>query len=81
MNAGVILKINWDEIDPKFNFAAISALGSVMLFTERPETVDYGWHGVSFPDVGYTYICYGDVNLKKPVHWTQTLTERPAKVE
>ena len=86
MNVTNILNINWDVIDPKFNFATMSALGSVMLFTERPEVVapdrlHRGWWVPSIQDWGTFYDDNGEAYFNDILDWTQTLIERPVKVK
>ena len=81
MEASNMLDIKWDEVDPKFNFAAMDSNGWVCLFTEFPLVNPYfgSWHGSSALDRGVTYNRDGHSILKKQVNWKETLTERPVK--
>ena len=75
------LNINWNEVNPKFNFAAMHFSGAVVLFEEHPELVDtkefFGfWRLVSREHFGVLYSHDGKSLLKEYKHWRQTLTKR-----
>ena len=83
------LNIDWDEVDPGFNFAAMNDNRTVVLFVERPEILDSengfgGWWVPSIPDLGCFYTSEWRSILTKPVGWEDnspvtwkdTLTER-----
>ena len=80
MNVTNNLNINWNVIDPKFNFAAMDSNGWAMLYAERPEIVGSEWQEHSFPHTGTFYFLYGKSILKAPVDWKETLTARPVNV-
>ena len=82
MNVTNNLNINWNEVNPKFNFAAMDITGAVMLYTECPEIDDPkqsigGWWVPFIPDWGICHTSDGRSILKAPVDWKDTLTERP----
>ena len=83
MNVTNVLNIDWDKVDPEFNFATMDEGGSVWVFRERPVLNDiYGyWCGSSTLDIGFRYTRDGKSILKEPVKWKDTLTERPVKVK
>ena len=78
------LDINWDDINPRFKFAAMDSNGTVLAHTERPEiyeSKDYfdGWRVPSTPGWCMCHCCYVKASLKEPLDWRETLTERPVK--
>ena len=82
------LNIDWDEVDPGFNFAAMHFTSKgIMLFTEKPILNDskeyFGfWKLYSTEDYGTVYLHDGRSLLKdEDTFWRNTLTERPVKVE
>ena len=86
MNVTNNLNIDWDEIDSKFKFAAMCARGAVWIYTECPIAVEYKnikgfWRLPSVTDSIELYSLDGKSILKEPVHWKDTLTARPVKVE
>ena len=76
-----VLVIDWDKVNPKYRFAGMNSIGMVLLFTERPKKLVFGWGRRSTLDLCIRYITEGESILKDRINWKKTLTARPVKVE
>ena len=69
-----MLNIDWDKVDPKFNFVAMNSNAAVKLFFGRPELVERPkgtgfWYEQLFLEWGLRHSGHGKEILKEQVDW------------
>lgn len=64
------MTIDWTQAPPWARYAAMDANGTWMWYAEKPTAYISSWHAKTGGFESFN---------PSPVHWTQTLTERPTE--
>ena len=77
-----IPSINWDHVDPKFNYLAVDRDGKGYLYSHKPAVFGMSWSDNNISGISSYVTVRGFLSYKEGTcHWKESLVNRPDYVE